>query len=62
MTYGEVFSALESVSEQLGRRVSPTVYTRAEWTRRIKAGNAFAARVQAQPKLWIIGGENDLRA
>jgi hypothetical protein len=28
----------------------------------VKSGNAFASRVLAQPKLWIIGGEHDLPA
>jgi predicted nucleotidyltransferase len=62
LTYGEIFKALEPTSARLGRSVNPTVYTKNEWTKRIKTGSAFATRVRHQPKLWIIGTENDLPA
>jgi predicted nucleotidyltransferase len=62
LTYADLFSVLEDVSGRLGRRVSPTVYTPAELTRRVRQGNAFLKRVLAQPKIWLIGGERDLAA
>jgi predicted nucleotidyltransferase len=62
LTYSDVFKVLEPVSGRLGRTVNPTVYSRADWSRRLKSGNAFVTRVLAQPKLWIIGGEHDLPA
>ncbi len=62
LTYGEVFEALESASRAVGRPISPTVYSVAEWTKRVKAKNAFVTRVLAQPKVWIVGGEHDLPA
>jgi hypothetical protein len=36
------------------------VYSRRELTRRRKDDNAFVNRVLAQPKVWIIGTEDDL--
>ena len=62
LTYGDVFGVLEPVSARLGRRVNPTVYSSAEWTKRVRNGNAFVSRIQTQPKLWIIGSEHDLPA
>lgn len=62
LTYADVFAVLEPVAEKLGRAINPTVYSRRELARRRKAGNAFVTRVLAQPKLWIIGSENDLAA
>lgn len=62
LTYGELFRALEPVSTRLGRAVNPTVYSREEWSKRVRSGNAFATRVAAQPKIWIIGSEHELRA
>lgn len=59
--YAEVFAALEPATTKLGRRVNPTVYTRAELARRIANGNAFVTRVLQQPTLWLIGSEHDLR-
>jgi hypothetical protein len=60
LTYADVFGALEPVGARLARPVTPTVYSRRELTRRIKDGNAFVARVLAQPKVWVIGTEDDL--
>ena len=60
LTYGEVFGALERVGRTLGRRINPTVYTIAEFSKRARAENAFVTRVLKQPKLWVIGSEDDL--
>jgi predicted nucleotidyltransferase len=62
LRYPDIFPALESASERLGRAVNPTVYTHAELDRRIERRNAFVTKVLAQPKIWLIGGEDDLAA
>jgi predicted nucleotidyltransferase len=60
LSYGEVFGTLEQGTRQLGRQVNPTVYTTAEFSKRARSENAFITRVLEQPKIWIIGGEDDL--
>lgn len=60
LTYADLFSALEPAGARLGRKVNPTVYSREALATRRRQGNAFVKRVLAQPKLWIIGGEDDL--
>ena len=60
LTYGEVFGALERVTRAVGRKVNPTVYTVAEFSKRARTENAFVTRVLEQPKLWVIGSEHDL--
>lgn len=60
LTYGEVFGALERVTRTVGRKVNPTVYTAAEFSKRARAENVFVTRVLEQPKLWVIGSEHDL--
>jgi predicted nucleotidyltransferase len=60
LSYGEVFGALERAAKKLGRPVNPTVYTAAEFSKRTRSENAFVTRVLEQPKIWIIGGEDDL--
>jgi predicted nucleotidyltransferase len=60
LTYGEVFGTLERVTRTIGRKVDPTVYTAAEFSRRAGTENAFVTRVLDQPKLWVIGSEGDL--
>lgn len=60
--YADVMHALHPVIQQLGREINPTIYTRAELTKRIAGDNAFVTRVLQGPKLWLMGGEDDLRA
>ena len=55
--YGEVFGALETATVSLGRKVNPTLYTPADWSKRLSSDNAFVARVWQQPKIWLIGSE-----
>lgn len=55
--YGEVFGALESAGNALGRQVNPTLYTRGEFQRRLSQDNAFVTRVMQQPKIWLMGQE-----
>ncbi len=60
--YGDVFGALESESTTLGRKVNPTLYTPVEIARRREQDNAFVTRVLQQPKIWLIGNEEQLHA
>lgn len=60
--YGEVFGALEGATVSLGRKVNPTLYSPADWARRLAGDNAFATRVWQQPKIWLIGSEEKLHA
>jgi predicted nucleotidyltransferase len=60
--YADVVARLHPLIERMGREISPTLYSRAELAKRINAGNAFATRVLEQPKVWLYGGEDDLRA
>jgi len=60
--YGEVFGALEPASISLARPINPTVYTPAQFARKAKQDNAFVTRVLKQPKIWLIGSEEDLHA
>jgi predicted nucleotidyltransferase len=60
--YGEVFGALESATVALGRKVNPTLYTPADWAKRFEQDSAFVTRVWQQPKIWLIGTEEQLHA
>ena len=35
-------------------------YDWAEWRRKQAEGSAFVTRIAAQPKVWIVGSEDDL--
>jgi predicted nucleotidyltransferase len=60
LSYGDVFEALEAVSEQLGRDVHPQILSKKELAKRVKADSAFVTRVLSGPKIWLIGGKDAL--
>ncbi len=60
--YGEVFGALESATVSLARKVNPTLYAPAEWNKRIAQDSVFVTRVLQQPKIWLIGNQEQLHA
>jgi predicted nucleotidyltransferase len=60
LSYGEVFGVLDKVSRTLGRTVNPTVYSRAELSKRTKGDSAFVSRVLKGPKVWVIGTEDSV--
>jgi predicted nucleotidyltransferase len=60
LTYSDVFGALDRASGELGRKINPTIYTRAELSKRTREGNAFLTRVLDDTKIWLIGSDEDL--
>lgn len=60
LSYADVFGALEAASRRLGREVKPTIYSRQEWAERAARGDSFVKRVLAQPRIWLIGGDDAL--
>jgi predicted nucleotidyltransferase len=58
--YADLFPLMELAGARLGRKVNPTIYTRAELAKRIKEKNAFATRILSQEKLWVLGSEDTL--
>jgi predicted nucleotidyltransferase len=62
VTHGDIYSALEPLVTKLGRPVNPTVYSKQELAHNLKTRNSFVTRVLEQPKIWIIGTDNDLAA
>lgn len=62
LTYADLFVAVDGLSHELGRKVAPTIYSPDEWRRRLRQSNAFATKVSAGPRLFIIGDERSLSA
>lgn len=58
--YQDAFQALQPVEQRLNRRISPTVFSAAELSRKRGEHNAFLASVIEQPKIFLIGTESDL--
>lgn len=58
--YPELFRALKNAERVLARPVNPNVMTRAEWRAKRAQSASFAARIARQPRLFLIGSDDDL--
>jgi len=59
--YSEIASALQPVQKILGREISPMVYSEEEFRRRTEEGHHFLAGVLQKPRIFLIGGDDDVR-
>lgn len=60
LDYGELYAALPMAEEALGRTISPNLMDRAEWQRKHAEPDSFVARIDAQPRLFVVGSADDL--
>jgi predicted nucleotidyltransferase len=58
LAYSDVYSALAAAERTLARTINPTVFTRAEWKTKRTRRDSFAARITAQPRLFVIGSDD----
>lgn len=59
LTYVDLFKILEKTEIQLGRKINPTFYSISEWMRKSKEENNFIIQVQKQPKIFLLGTEDE---
>jgi predicted nucleotidyltransferase len=60
LDYADVFSALQTAEAELARIVNPNVMSLAEWRRKRSQASGFVSRVAGQPRLFVIGSDDDL--
>jgi predicted nucleotidyltransferase len=60
LTYSELYEALQKAEAALHRQVHLSLMTTTEWRRKLAAGNPFVTKIQAQPKIPLIGTTDDL--
>jgi predicted nucleotidyltransferase len=60
ISYADLYPLLETAQTTLGRQVNPTCYSPKEWARKHKEKNNFITQVINQPKIFLLGTENDL--
>jgi predicted nucleotidyltransferase len=59
--YQDLIKALLPAEAALGgRKINPTIHSRAELARKRKERSSFVVRVLEQPKIFLIGSEHDL--
>ena len=62
LAYSDLYSVLQEAEATLRRSVHVSLMTTAEWKRKLAEGNPFVTKVQAQPKIPLIGAADDLAA
>ena len=60
LTFADAILALEAAAAELGREVNSNIYTPQDFAKRLTEGGSFVSRVMEQPKIWLMGGPNDL--
>jgi hypothetical protein len=60
LQYPEAYELLQGTEAILARPVNPTVMTLKEWRKQSSQKDSFAARIASQPRLFVIGSEDDL--
>ena len=59
-TLSELIPVLRQAQDRLGREINPSVYPRAEFQERLRAGEHFVSRLLERPKIMLIGTEDEL--
>lgn len=62
LTLEQVYAALAPAEQQLGRPVSPTLYTSAEFHKRLEQGNPFLTKLLAGDTIALIGDKDAVAA
>ncbi|MBC7586619.1 MAG: transcriptional regulator [Tardiphaga sp.] len=61
LNYSDLYTALQNAEELLKRPVKPNFLSMEDWQRKLGEKNSFIANIRAQPKIFIVGSENDLQ-
>jgi len=60
LDYSELYAALQIVENALGRKVSPIFLSPKDWRRKASEKGSFISKVNARPKIFVLGSEKDL--
>ena len=59
-SFTDVVMALADMHQKLGREINPVVMPYEQFISKLNAGEQFVTRIMNEPKLFLIGDENDL--
>jgi hypothetical protein len=60
LTHAEASAALANAERVLARPINPTIVSPGEWQHRGEDHNHFLENVSSQPKLYVLGSEDEL--
>lgn len=58
--YTKILSELYPVEEEIHRKINAQILTSEEWKKKVNAENSFVLNVLSQPKIFLIGSDDDL--
>lgn len=58
--FADIVAALYDAQTTLQREINPKVYSRAEWKQLVQENGAFIKSVLAKPRIFVIGGKDEL--
>jgi predicted nucleotidyltransferase len=59
LSHAEAYAALTEAEVVLARTINPTLYSAEEWRTRRETDDHFVTTVMSQPKVFILGSEDD---
>jgi DNA-binding transcriptional ArsR family regulator len=60
LSFGDAVGLLYPAQAALGREVNPMVFSAEEWRNKLKGNDPFVREVLRQPKIFLIGNEDEL--
>jgi predicted nucleotidyltransferase len=61
LSYADLYTALQNAETTLRRKVSPIFLSPEEWRRKASRKDSVIGKISTQPKISIIGSDDDLR-
>jgi predicted nucleotidyltransferase/energy-coupling factor transporter ATP-binding protein EcfA2 len=58
----EVAQSLRSAEQELGKQINAVLYSEGEWRKRSREGNPFVKELLESEKIFVFGGEGELRS
>lgn len=60
LSYSDLYTALQNAEQVVKRPFKPNFFSVEGWRRRLRQKNSLLTKVMSEPKIFIIGSENDL--
>jgi predicted nucleotidyltransferase len=61
LNYSDLYTTLQNVECAVGRTVSPIFLSMSDWRRKASEKDSFVSKVNALPKIFVFGSEQDLQ-
>jgi hypothetical protein len=62
IAYSEGYLALQKAEKTLARPINPNLMATREWQKKLKSKSPFVTKILDQPKLFVFGAKDELRA